>query len=138
MKVILLRPNYKSHIITPPLGIGYLASYLKKEGIEVKIIDGLRDRLNNEQILKKILEEKPDVVGISCLTAFYNEVVNLSKMINDHNIRCVIGGVHPTFLPHSTLLDTGADFVICGEGEMVLLNLIRNNFNNSGINGVYS
>ncbi|MFC1620704.1 B12-binding domain-containing radical SAM protein [Candidatus Omnitrophota bacterium] len=138
MKVILVRPNYKSHIITPPLGIGYLASYLEKHRIEIKIIDGLRDRLNNKEILKIILDEKPDIVGISSLTAFYNETVDLCKGIKDHSIRCVIGGVHPTFLPYSTLLDTRADFVICGEAEIAFLKLIQNNFKNDGIPGVYS
>lgn len=138
MKIILVRPNYKSHIITPPLGIGYLAACLKREGIEVKIIDGLINKLTNEQILKKISIEKPDAVGITCLTAFYNEVMALSKVIKNNNVRTIIGGVHPTFLPYSTLIDSHADFVICGEGEIALSKLIKNNFNNYGIKGVYS
>jgi len=138
MKLILIRPNYKSHIITPPLGLGYLASYLKKEGHDVKIIDGLRDSLDNEHILREILKEKPDAVGITCLTAFYHEVVGLSNLLKDNKILCIIGGVHPTFLPYSTLLDTRADFVICGEAEKALLSLVKNNFNNCGIRGIYS
>lgn len=138
MKIILIRPDYKSHIITPPLGIGYLAAYLKREGIEVKMIDGLRNKLSKEQILRAVLIEKPDAVGITCLTAFYNEAVALSRVIKDNNILTIIGGVHPTFLPYSTLTDSRADFVICGEGEIALTKLIKNNFNNSGINGVYS
>jgi len=138
MKIILVRPNYKSHIITPPLGIGYLAACLKREGIEVKIIDGLINKLTNEQIFKKISIEKPDAVGITCVTAFYNEVIALSKVIKNNNVRTIIGGVHPTFLPYSTLVDSQADFVICGEGEIALSKLIKNNFNNYGIKGVYS
>lgn len=138
MKIVLARPNYKSHIITPPLGIGYLSSYLKQHGIEVKIIDGLRDKLNDIRMLRAIMREKPDAVGITCLTAFYSEVVNLSKLIKNHNIPCIVGGIHPTFLPFSTLSDTQADFVVCGEGEIGLLKLIKNNFNNAGVKGVYS
>jgi anaerobic magnesium-protoporphyrin IX monomethyl ester cyclase len=138
MKIILIRVNHKSHIVIPPLGIGYLASYLKKEGIEAKIIDGLRDNLTNEQILEKVLLEKPDAAGISCLTASYDKVVALSRLFKEKNLRCIIGGVHPTFLPYSTLRDTRADFVICGEGEVALSSLLRNNFNQQGIRGVYS
>ena len=138
MKVILVRPSYKSHIITPPLGIGYLAAYLKSDGIEVKIIDGLRNKLTKEQILKVILMEKPDAVGITCLTAFYNETITLANAVKKNNIRTIIGGVHPTFLPYSTLMDSRADFVICGDGEIAFVKLIKNNFNNSGIKGVYS
>lgn len=138
MKVLLVRPNYHSHIVTPPLGIGYLSAYLKKNGIKTKIIDALREELNNEALLRRIIFEKPDVVGITCLTAFYKEVVDLSNKVNANNIRCIIGGVHPTFLPYDTLRDSKADFIICGEGEIALLELIKNGFNHKNIPGVLS
>ena len=77
MKVVLIRPNYNSHIITPPLGLGYLSSCLRRQGIETVIIDGLKDNLSADVLLEKILFQKPDAVGITCLTAFYNEVVYL-------------------------------------------------------------
>lgn len=138
MKIILVRPYYDSHIITPPIGVGYLASYLKKYGHEAIIIDALRDQMKNNELIEKIKLEKPDAVGITCLTAFYSQVVELSKMLKENEIKCFIGGVHPTFLPYLTLVDSNADFVICGEGEKALLELVENNFVNNGIQGVYS
>ena len=138
MKVVLVRPNYNSHIITPPLGLGYLSSYLRRQGIETVIIDGLRDNLAADVLLEKILFQKPDAVGITCLTAFYNEVVCLSRLLKKNNIKCVIDGVHPTFLPYRTLVDSGADYVMCGEGEIAFAKLVNNNFINNGIPGVYS
>lgn len=138
MKAVLVRPNYDSHIITPPLGIGYLASYLKREGIETIIIDGLKERLGNDDILKKIIGMNPDAIGITCLTAFYNQAVSLSKMLKANNFKVIMGGVHPTFLPYSTLVDSRADFVICGEGEGAFAELMNNNLVNCGIKGVYS
>jgi magnesium-protoporphyrin IX monomethyl ester (oxidative) cyclase len=138
MKIILTRPNYKSHIITPPLGLGYLASYLKKEGIEVKIIDGLRENLTPTALVQRIVDEKPEMAGINCLTAFYHEAVQLAIALREKDIRVVIGGAHPTILPYQTLVDCGADYVICGEGEIPLLKLITNNFMNDNIPGVYS
>lgn len=143
MKIVLVRPNYKSHIITPPLGIGYLASSLKKHGIKAKIIDGLKENLIFDELLKKIISEKPDAVGITCLTAFYEEVVNLSLALKDHGFTVILGGVHPTFLPLDTLKDSKADYVVCGEGEIALVKLAKNNFknklsSNKNIQGVYS
>jgi len=44
MKIVLVRPKYTAHIITPPLGLGYLASSLKQNGIKVKLIDALKER----------------------------------------------------------------------------------------------
>lgn len=137
-KIVLVRPNYKSHIITPPLGIGYLSSYLKKHGFDVIIVDGLRDNLDFKSMVKKILAEKPDVVGITCLTAFYIEVVKLSKTLKKHDLKVIIGGVHPSFLPFQTLKDSKADFVVCGEGEIALLKLLKAKINTKNIPGVYS
>ncbi|MFH0936749.1 MAG: radical SAM protein [Candidatus Daviesbacteria bacterium] len=138
MKIVLVRPNYSSHIITPPLGIGYLSSYLKKQGINVKIIDALKENLSLEDLILKIFSQKPDVVGITCLTAFYKEVVTLSRALKEKDLKVIIGGVHPTFLPFATLEDSKADFIICGEGEQALAKLLKNNFKTKNIAGVYS
>lgn len=138
MKIVLVKPNYDTYNITPPLGLGYISSYLNRNGVETKIIDALRDNLSVDILMQKILSEKPEAVGITCLTASYNEVVELARLIKRNNVRCIIGGVHPTSLPYETLLDSGADYVICGEGEIALLELIKNNFINNNISGVYS
>jgi anaerobic magnesium-protoporphyrin IX monomethyl ester cyclase len=138
MKIAFVRPNYNSHIITPPLGLGYLSSYLKKSGIDTVIVDGLKERLDLRRMIKKILELKPDAVGITCITAFYKEVVSLSRELKKNKIITIIGGQHPTFLPYQTLVESQADYVVCGEGEIPLLDLIRNNFRNDNIQGVYS
>ncbi len=138
MKIVLVRPNYESHIITPPLGLGYLASYLKQHGIEATIIDGLRDGLPEDTLLKQIAAQQPDVVGITCLTAFYHQVVSLSRQLKQRGMRVVIGGVHPTFLPYETLEDSQADYVVRGEGETALLRLLESDFIHEAIPGVYT
>ena len=138
MKIVLVRPNYESHIITPPLGLGYLSSWLRKHGLEVRVLDGLRDGLDNDALHGRILEEKPDAVGITCLTAFYHEVVDLTRSLKKEGVRVIVGGVHPTFLPQQTLEDSGCDFVIVGEGELAFLKLTQNGFDHTGIPGVYS
>ncbi|MDD3127515.1 MAG: cobalamin-dependent protein, partial [Candidatus Izemoplasmatales bacterium] len=138
MKIILIRTNAPALQLVPPLGIGYISAYLNKYGIDTIIIDGLRDHLNNQTILDIILKENPDAVGITCLTAVYNEVMELSNLIKQNNIKCIIGGIHPSFLPFQTLVDSKADFVVCGEGEKSFLQLAKNNFINNDIKGVYS
>lgn len=138
MKIVLTRPLYRSHIITPPLGIGYLSSFLKKHGIDVVLIDALRDSIPLNALVDKITAEKPDAVGISCLTAYSHECAELSRRLKSNNLCCIIGGVHPTFLPYQTLKDTAADFVICGEAENALLDLLRANFEHTNIDGVYA
>ena len=138
MKIVLVRPRYDTHIITPPLGLGYLASYLTQHGIQVEIVDALRDNLSNTAACQAILSRKPDAVGITCLTAFYREVVDLSRLLKVQDVPVVVGGVHPTFLPYQTLKDSACDYVVVGEGEIALLSLVRNGFRGEGIPGVYS
>jgi len=138
MKIALVRPNYNSHIITPHLGLGYLSSYLKKYGTDTVIIDGLKENLDFRRMINRILDLKPDAVAITCLTAFYNQAVSLSRELKKNKITTIIGGAHPTFLPYQTLVESQADYVVCGEGEIPLRELIRNNFRNDNIPGVYS
>lgn len=140
MKVVLLRPNYKTHIVTPPLGLACLSAYLMANGVECAIVDALRDRLDDDAVLDAIRRERPDAVGITCLTAYHREVVRLSHRLAAENIVHVVGGVHPTVLPFQTLRDTSADFVICGEGEIPLLELALRDFRVGAerIRGVYS
>ena len=138
MKLVLIVPNFDTYVITPQLGVMYLSSYLKKFGHEVKIIDALRDNLNYKQIMEIVEKEQPQVVGIHCLSSFLQQVIDITKLLKEKNYKVFVGGVHPTFSPRSTLVDTGADYVICGEGEIPLLKLVENNLVNNSIQGVYS
>jgi anaerobic magnesium-protoporphyrin IX monomethyl ester cyclase len=140
MKIMLIRVHVHTLQLIPPLGLGYISSSLDKHGIENQIIDGLRDNLTNENILEVIKKEKPEAVGISCMTAEYNVVADLSNIIKNSGlkVKVIIGGVHATIFPYQTLVDSQADFVICGEGEKAFVQLAMNNFDNEGIKGVYS
>ncbi|GMO44340.1 MAG: hypothetical protein Ta2B_25100 [Termitinemataceae bacterium] len=128
-KIALIKPNTQNQA-APHLGLGYLSSYAKKNGHDALIIDGQRDLLNSGQILEIIQKNDISIAGITCLSGYYNEVVTLSRYLKSNGIKIVIGGVHPTFMPYQTLLDSSADYVICGEGEVALSELLDNDFNN--------
>ena len=138
MKIALVRVKYNSHIITPPLGIGYISSCLKQHGHETLIIDALRDKLQDDEIIEILDRNEINVVGLTCLTAFYKEVVQLSKKLKARGKRVIIGGAHPTFLPKETLEDSDADFIIIGDGELAFTELADKNLDNSEIQGVLS
>lgn len=121
--VALVRPNYHSHLITPPLGLGYLSSYLKIKGYNTKIIDGLNLGYSAKQIVEDC--RKMDVVGINCLSAYFREVIELSRLLKEKGITVVIGGPHASALPELTLKETQADYVVIGEGELSFSELIN-------------
>jgi radical SAM superfamily enzyme YgiQ (UPF0313 family) len=141
--IALIRVNYDSHIIAPQLGLAYLSSFLKSGGYKPLLIDGLKNKLSNRRILEILRHENIPLAGITCLSAYYNEVVLLSRLLKNNGIKTIIGGVHPTFMPYQTLVETRADYAVCGEGEIPLLELLKNGGSNMradgrGIRGVYS
>ena len=76
MKILLVNPvsllvEASSHIKKflkplPPLGLAYMAAYLKKDGREVIIIDQYAQGLTNEGLISRIKAEDPDILGFSC------------------------------------------------------------------------
>lgn len=138
-KIILTRPNYNSHLITPPLGLGYLASYLKTKGHDVKIIDGLNLGYSNSQISE--VSSDADIVGIYCLSDYFLKVIDLSQRLKKINKIVVIGGPHASALPELTVKETGADFAVIGEGEITFAELaeaLEKGRQVSSIPGVFS
>lgn len=99
-----------------PLGLAYLAATLLNSGIDTEILN-LSD-VNNLENMKI-----PDAnwYGITCVSATYKPVIELCNLIDG---KIVVGGVHPTVEPEQTLKDTGADFVVTGEGDYAFRDLV--------------
>ena len=107
------------------LGLCYLASELKSKEYQVSLIDARRYQ-NEYEILYKILEFSPDIIGFHCQCISYNFVKHMSELIkarygNKHKI-CV-GGIHPTLKPDDFEF---ADYIFCGEGEKTFTERIGN------------
>lgn len=152
MKILLINPPYTNfegikesggHMM--PLGIAYLASYLKEKlDCQIAILDTEIKGLNYEQIIESIKRESPDLIGITCLTPVMTHVFNIAKFIKTQinpQIIIVLGGIHPTALPQETISNPYIDFVVSGEGEITFYELIKTlqekNQDFNKINGLY-
>ncbi len=151
-KIILVNPPLsgkerygelaEAGVYMPPLGLGFLASALRKEGFEVKILDCEVLRLNIEQTIDRILSFQPNYVGITAVTmSIYSaaEVARVLKLRNN-KLYIILGGAHLSALPEETMnLFPQFDIGIIGEGEVTLvelLNALQNNRDLSSINGI--
>lgn len=125
MKVLLINSKIPNARPWVPLGISYIASYLRKHGIDVKIADANLQNLNKVRVASLIKEYRPDIVGISAMTIQCQDALQLGKMIRniDNDVKIVFGGVHFTFLPEDGL--DVADICVIGEGEETLLDICR-------------
>ncbi|VVB83577.1 Ribosomal protein S12 methylthiotransferase RimO [uncultured archaeon] len=135
MRVLLIQPNYrqiyayakKKEItpIFPPLGLAYIASVLKNNNIEVKILEANANNLNHFQIERCIKEYSPDWVGITSTTSMIEEAYEIAKLC-PKNIKVVIGGIHASSMPQETLEKFDRfDYLIRGEGEFAMLELVQ-------------
>lgn len=124
MKIILVQPKFNTHLITPPLGLGYLASSLIQDGHSVQLLDCVSRDID---VIKIIRDTSPDFIGITILSISYNSAITLIKEIKEYSkAKIVIGGSHVSALPEQSLKDSGSDFAIIGEGENTFRELCSN------------
>ncbi len=109
-----------------PLTFVYLAGAARKAGFEPVIYDAMTKRHGFKEIEARIREKKPDYVASSAITstapdAF--EVLRTAKQV-DPDIVTIIGGVHPTFMYKESLVNGYCDYVVKGEGEETIRELL--------------
>ena len=158
MKILLVLPPFlRLHGLKLgyfPLGLGYLAAYVEKNGFDVKMYnaelgeeylrapkgsidkDAFKTYINKledpndliwQEVRSILRNVAPNVVGISVMTTKYGsakKIAQIAKEVNPSSI-VVWGGPHPTIRPEEVLRDANADFAVKGEGEQTFLELLR-------------
>jgi len=59
LKILLMRPNADSDELIPPIGLGYLATAVRKNH-DVQILDGIKEKLNPEKFEEILAKERFD------------------------------------------------------------------------------
>lgn len=125
MRVLFVYPNISRgrHI---QIGIASLSATLKSKGHICSLFDTTFLRRSNiEQLFcKRVSTFKPDLIAVSCRSHEWQLVKELLNEISSTGIPTVIGGPHPTILPDEPLGNKDIDFVIRGEGELALVELV--------------
>ena len=130
MKVLLVKPTSGMHVVLPPIGLGYLASYCQRDlpGAEFRILDCHKERYTREMFESYVREYMPDVVGFTALSMELDSALRLSsatkRMIK--NAVTVIGGPHASAAPQSVLSHADVDYIFRGEGEKGFSYFLKN------------
>jgi radical SAM superfamily enzyme YgiQ (UPF0313 family) len=151
MKVLLINPPIEVFpeefiSVVPPLGLAYIAAVLEKVGHEVRIMDCLAlswrkpqemirggkriSRLSPglDYIVSFIKKSNPQIVGISNLfTSTEKETYRLAKLIKKllPQVPIVVGGANASVRYSALIRKKEIDFVIIGEGEETMKELIE-------------
>lgn len=118
-------PNYAR----PPLGIAYLASYVRRYAtheVDVRIVDCAGENIRSlQELVSRVTAMRPDVIGMSVVTAtrpIAGELARQWKAVLP-DTRIVLGGPHITVLPDEDAPSVDALFV--GEGEESFLEYVN-------------
>jgi anaerobic magnesium-protoporphyrin IX monomethyl ester cyclase len=148
MKITLIHPPMPSMTdrrISPPLGILYLASYLRQRlDVDLQVIDqNLNEDISVDYCIRQALEAKADIYGISFGSPQYHYAVAISRALKNQrpDASIICGGPHPSALPAETIFDTGCDAVFESESEETVYEFVREciggNFNPAHIKGIH-
>jgi radical SAM superfamily enzyme YgiQ (UPF0313 family) len=105
----------------PPLGVLYLAAYLKARGVEVGVFDSTFQ--TRDSYAECLARTRPRVVGISVNLLTRRRALEMIRLANASRAVVVLGGPEP--INHAEeYLARGAHVVVAGEGELTLERLL--------------
>ncbi|MCK4325488.1 B12-binding domain-containing radical SAM protein [bacterium] len=129
MKVLLIQPAppFPSFGDALPFGLASIASFLRKERMDVALVDLGKESLPSDFV--------PNVVGIGASTPYSKNAVFCSKKVKKlfPHAKIVFGGPHFTAIPENAF--PYADAVIRGDGELAMLDICYNGISERVVNG---
>src|ERR1700745_1488679 len=105
-----------------PLGILYLCSHLRRKGFDVDVFDTTFS--SREALFQHLRSEKPTVLGIYANLMTRKNVVETLKVAREAGWKTIVGGPEPGAYALE-YLQAGADFVVFGEGELTMQDLLE-------------
>lgn len=116
MKVLLVKPYNRSDHIQPSLGLGYLATSIRRNH-DVRILDCIKSRVKPGDFYMELGKYNPDIVGIQCYTFDLCNVKEMLGTCRKRGIKTVLGGPHPSAEPFETMEFFGNDLNYLFQGE---------------------
>jgi anaerobic magnesium-protoporphyrin IX monomethyl ester cyclase len=113
------------------MGLSLLGGILKDAGHEVMLMDfaflrDLKRRIGVPEIEEILDEFRPDIIGISVFTYLYDECETLVGRISRHSdLPIFLGGPHFSVFPEDFQHDSRISYIVRGEAEKVILNLVE-------------
>jgi radical SAM superfamily enzyme YgiQ (UPF0313 family) len=111
----------------PPLGLLYVAAWLRRSARhEVQVIDMPARGLTVSDLSRVVGEERPGLVGITCITHNLVSVVAVAEAVKqaDPSIVVCLGGPHVDAFPEESVCLPPVDYAIAGEGERSMEGLV--------------
>jgi radical SAM superfamily enzyme YgiQ (UPF0313 family) len=121
------RPIYLNRALYSPLaGLLAVAASIPRDQYEIVLTD--------ENIETIDFDMRADLVGISAMTSYVDRGYEIADRFREKGIPVVMGGVHPSFMPHEALKH--CDAVVVGEAELIISKLL-DDLKQGSMRGIY-
>jgi len=113
--------------VYPPLGLAYIAAYLRQNGYSVGILDANAWNLDAPQLGCAIREFQPDVVGLTSMTIEWHNAVAAARIVKavKPDTLVVVGGPQLSAYPQECLSFDAFDVGVIGDGERTMLEIVE-------------
>ncbi|RLE70194.1 MAG: B12-binding domain-containing radical SAM protein, partial [Thermoprotei archaeon] len=133
MRVLLVDPPKPkwwllADTVLPPIGLAYLAGYLRSRGIEVRVLDCTAEGVDWEGLRREVERYSPDILGAGGPTCYAERVARTFRIAKEveEGITTVAGGPHFTLTYEESLKKCPEiDYIVLGEGEVTLYELVE-------------
>jgi radical SAM superfamily enzyme YgiQ (UPF0313 family) len=105
----------------PPLGILYICAHLRSKGLSVEVFDSTFS--SRQQLFEVLRQGPPSVLGIYANLMTRSNVVEILRVAKDAGWKTLVGGPEPSAYIDE-YLESGADVIVIGEGEVTLEELV--------------
>jgi len=120
------------------VGLSYIAAALLSDGNDVKVLDIEAYKYSKEEVLLKCKEANPDIIGIGTLVTGYIYVKWLCNALKEclPNVPIVMGNSIVTTIPEIAINNLNIDYIVLGEGEDTMKELVKTIENKGDISQV--
>lgn len=95
----------------PPLSLAWVAAIAEKAGHQAIIVDARTLRLSKDDVLDRLREFKPDIMGFMMTTYMFRETLEWIRFLKGHlKIPVIVGGYNLRVYPEESVMPDEIDF----------------------------
>ncbi|GBE05796.1 MAG TPA: radical SAM protein [Nitrospirae bacterium] len=128
MKILLINPPLTGvqSETRLPLGLSYIASVLRNDGHDVRVIDVNALKLSYTLLEELIKDNEFDAVGLTGLITQFRQIQRITSIVRKTSgVKIVLGGGLASAAPEVVLMKTYVDIAVIGEGEGTVVELFQ-------------
>lgn len=106
-----LRVVQKYFGLFPPLSMSWVAAIAERAGHECILIDARTLQLTKDEVLERLRQFKPDILGMMMTTYMYRESIEWMRYLKRHlKIPTIVGGYNLRVYPRESVADPAVDY----------------------------